>query len=394
MVGELSVQRIRVAEIVGNAEGGGTKCVARIVRNLSNEHFDFLVVSPESPWLAEECARRGARYHPFPIASSRLSRGRYQELADILEREQPLIVSAHGTRAAWYAVRTLSGRFRPKLMYSEHLFSFDARRGVARLPWTFVERSICRHADAMATACGANADIAVTRGWIGPDRIVMRHYGVELDEFAEQARGRLARADLGIADDVPLIGTVGRLIPQKGMRYLLDAATRVLLHHPRAVFVIVGDGELRSSLEEHARLAGISNNVRFLGADRKPWRILANCDVIAFASLFEGLPQTCIEALSIGMPVVATRLKGTAELVTPESNGLLVPARDARALADGISRLLADRGLARRLGDAAPSAVTEYTTERMAERFERAYEMLAAEAVPGHASSALLRGTA
>ncbi len=372
------MQRIRILEIVGNADGGGTKCVSRIVQHLDPERFEILVISPASPWLAEVCARHRARYLPLPISNSRLNLKQYRELAEIVARERPDIVSAHGTRAAWYVLRALGGiGQKPKLMYSEHLFSFDARRSVARFPWMLIERSICQHANAMAFACRENARLAESRGWIASERIAMRHYGIELDDFTGQARDRLTRTALGIPNDAPLIGTVGRLIPQKGMRYLLDAASRVIAQQPSAMLLIVGDGELREELESHSHRLGIHEHVRFVGAVRHPWRILANCDVIAFSSLFEGLPQTCIEALAIGMPVVATRMKGTSELIRSGQNGLLVPTRDARSLAGGILELLNDPELRRRFSEAGPSAVSEYRTEWMVARYRDVYERLA-----------------
>ncbi len=372
--------RIRVVEVVGNGEGGGTKCVARIVKHLDPMRFDFLVISPESPWLAEVCAQHHARYLPLPLLSSRLNPKTYREFARVLGKENADIVSAHGTRAAWYALRTFPKSMpRPKLMYSEHLFSFDARHGVARLPWKLLERYICRRADALATSSNANATTAESEGWIASERIAMRHYGVELEAFVEQARSRVARADLGISNDVRLVGTVGRLVPQKGMRYLLKAMVRVLAAQPNTVLLIVGDGELRTDLEARCRRLGIAGHVRFLGAHQEPWRILANCDVIAFSSLFEGLPQTCIEALAVGSAVVATRINGTAELIKSGQNGILVPPCDASALAEGILKLLNDPALPQSFRDRAPEAVGEYRTETMVARFEDAYRSLYAQ---------------
>src|SRR5258708_38274805 len=129
-----------------------------------------------------------ARNLPLPIYSSRLNPKTYRDLAQVLTQEQPDIVSAHGTRAAWYVLRALRlSSVTPRVMYNEHLFSFDARRGVMRLPWIAVERYLCGHVDALATSCAANARRAEASHWIDSQRIVMRHYGIDLDDLRRQA---------------------------------------------------------------------------------------------------------------------------------------------------------------------------------------------------------------
>src|SRR5215472_18262019 len=112
------MQRIRVIEIVGNGEGGGTMCVSRIASNLDPERYEITVISPEAAWLADICAEHRAHYRPLPLLSSRLSRTTDAKLALLLTEIQPDIISAHGTRAAWYALRALkSTSVRPYFVY-------------------------------------------------------------------------------------------------------------------------------------------------------------------------------------------------------------------------------------------------------------------------------------
>jgi glycosyltransferase involved in cell wall biosynthesis len=371
---------IRVVEIVGNGEGGGTKCLARIIRHLPPSQFAFTVVAPEAAWLAEVCAQHGADYHPLPLLDKRIDTRRMAELTAILQAAQPDIVNGHGTRAAWFAshvLRRISRR--PALIYSEHLFSFDAREGMKRLPWIAIERYICRHADALATSCGANARLAESRGWVRAENIAMRHYGIELEVYRDQAAHPIARQELGIPQDVPLVGTVGRLVPQKGLRYWLDAAALVTHELAAAHLLIVGDGELRAALEQQARQLGLGDRVHFLGAHTAPWRILAACDIVAFSSLFEGLPQTGLEALSAGMPLVATRMNGTEEIIRSGWNGELVPPRDAPSLAAAMLALLRDPAARARMRTVGPRSVEDYHTDVMIARFRATYERLHAQ---------------
>lgn len=371
------MRRIQLVEIVGNAEGGGTKCVARIVSHLDPRRYEVTVISPLAPWLAEVCRQRGASYRPLPLLSSRIKPATYANLTKILAEVQPDIISAHGTRAAWYTLRAMPKLARPpRFMYSEHLFSFDARQGIMQWPWISLEGTICRRAQMVATGCEANARYVESRGWKRPDEIAMRHYGIELDEFMEQARGRISKHDLGLPEDTPLVGTVGRLVAQKGLRYWLDAAASILDVMPQARFIIIGDGELRGQLEQHCARLRIDRQVRFLGADKQPWRILAACDVVAFSSLWEGLQQTAVEALAAGVPTVATRHKGTIEYIRPGWNGLLVAPRDAHALANAILYMLRDPALREHFAARGPQSVAAYRTETMIARFDAAYETL------------------
>jgi glycosyltransferase involved in cell wall biosynthesis len=290
----------------------------------------------------------------------------------------PAIVHAHGTRAAWLAIRSLPGKTRaPALIYSEHLFSMDARRGPLTAPWRLIERSICRRAAFITTSCAANAERIVRSGWAPPEQIALRHYGVDQAAIRAQAAKEFDRSELGAPDDALVVGAVGRLIPQKGFTYLLRAMQRVVARHPKARCVLVGDGPLRAALEEESRALGLEDTVRFLGARLEPWATLAHCDVIALPSLFEGLPLALMEALTVGAPVVTTRAGGADELLIDGQNGLLAPTRDASALADALTRALGDPALRAAFRAAGPPSVASYDLAPIAARIAEIYERAA-----------------
>jgi glycosyltransferase involved in cell wall biosynthesis len=142
---------------------------------------------------------------------------------------------------------------------------------------------------------------------------------------------------------------------------------------------LIGDGELRPRLEKRCQQLGLTQHVHFLGAHPQPWRILANCDVIALPSTHEGLPLTGLEALAVGKPVVASQLHGTAEIIRSGYNGLLVPSRDATALADAILRLLRDPDLRERLASRGPDSVAAYGADAMNANFDALFQTLYAK---------------
>ncbi|MGH2793469.1 MAG: GNAT family N-acetyltransferase [Actinomycetota bacterium] len=196
--------------------------------------------------------------------------------------------------------------------------------------------------------------------------------GIDLERFDPAAVpaeriGKL-RAELGIGEGAVVVGAVGRLVAEKGYRELFEAAARVRVAHPDAVFLIVGgaDPEKWDSIpademagaREHAIFAGHRDDVRDL---------MALMDVFVLASWREGLPRSAIEAAAMGKPLVLTDIRGCREVAREGVEGFLVPPRDAERLAGAIEQLVADEGLRERLGGAARERALERFDERKVE---------------------------
>lgn len=212
-------------------------------------------------------------------------------------------------------------------------------------------------------------------------------YGVNPQEFRPdplaqaQVRAELAaQPGLNFTPNAPLVLGLGRLVAKKGFGVLLDAWPQVLERHPQALLTLVGYGDLRAALERQATDLGIAGRVHFAGQleRARAAAYLAAADVFALPIVrdqgADGLPNVLLEAMGAGRPVVASRVAGVPDVLVDGCHGLLVPDRDPAALAGAISRLLADRPLAARLGAAARQRITaELTWEQTAWRFEAAY---------------------
>jgi glycosyltransferase involved in cell wall biosynthesis len=196
---------------------------------------------------------------------------------------------------------------------------------------------------------------------IGPvgDRIRTIRNGVDPRRYEAGGDRALLGREIDVDPTSPLLLTVGRLTEQKGHRYLLEAAVQVLRSRPDACLLLVGEGELRESLADSARRAGIADRVRFLGVRDDVPRLLASTDVFVLPSVWEGLSVALLEAMAAAKPIVATDVSGTREAMVPGETGEVVPPRDAGALARAIERLLADPERGRVLGHAARERVTE-----------------------------------
>jgi len=195
---------------------------------------------------------------------------------------------------------------------------------------------------------------------------------------AERRRGEL-RAELQVGD-APLVGIVARLVPIKAHDVFLAMAARVRQTYSTAVFVIVGDGELRTSLEQRAVDLGLAGAVRFLGWRADIDRLYADIDVVVLTSRNEGSPVALIEAMAAGVPVVSTEVGGVADVVQHGATGLLAPMDDDAALARHVVTLLGDRDLGRRMGQRGRAIVAAtYSADRLVSDIEALYEELLTE---------------
>jgi glycosyltransferase involved in cell wall biosynthesis len=200
-----------------------------------------------------------------------------------------------------------------------------------------------------------------TRVGLDPRRTVQIGNGVDVHRFvppSDETRRTLRRRLLGDgAHEVPICCTVARLTAQKGLDVLVEAAAilRERRGGPPARFLVVGDGELRETLERRIAELGVSDTVELVGP-RPPEEIpgwLAIADVFVLPSHYEGLSLAVMEAMATGLPVVISRVSGSAELVPTADDGRIVPPGDAACLADAVGELLADAGLRETLGQRA-----------------------------------------
>lgn len=194
--------------------------------------------------------------------------------------------------------------------------------------------------------------------------------GVDVRRFAPRPDDGRLRGQWGVPRSAQLLGVVARLNRQKGHEVLIDAMVDVWLAVPDAYLVIVGTGELDGDLRAQAERVGADGRIVFAGHSTEPEAVMNALDVAVLPSLFEGMPLTAIEALAAGVPIVATAVGGTPEVLEDGVSGLLVPPRDRFALAQAIASLLRDSercvsmgtaGRKRALADHDQSAMVERT---------------------------------
>jgi glycosyltransferase involved in cell wall biosynthesis len=215
-------------------------------------------------------------------------------------------------------------------------------------------------------------------GIASPEKFAIIHSGVMLDDLVNKSIDiKAKKKELGIPPGYNVVGTIGRLVPIKGYKYLISAAKKIVEEFDKTVFVIVGDGYLKLELEKYAEAIGVRKNIIFTGWRSDSSDILYLFDIFVLPSLNEGMGRVIIEAMALGKPVVASSVGGILDLIEDGGNGILVPPRDSDALGKAILQLIRNKDLAEALGNNGKTMVyPEFDISVMLKKIEGLYESL------------------
>jgi glycosyltransferase involved in cell wall biosynthesis len=362
------------------------------------------VVAPWHPLVARAPVEQGVRFHFYKYAPVRALNvfGYAAALrADVKLRGAALAAAPLALAAGWFAALRVARRYRATVMHGHWLVpggftawsAAPARAHVVSLhgsdvylaetfgPARRAARLVLERSGAI-TAC--SADLARRAIGLGADpaKIEVVPYGVDAERFRPKPEERASlRARLGVAGGALLAFSAGRLVRKKGFEHLLDAWA-LMRDDPPPLLAIAGDGDLRDELRDRARQAGITDRVRFLGnlSQDEVASHLGAADIVVVPSVkddsgnVDGLPNIVLEALAAGPAVIATAAGGIGTVVEHENTGLVVPERNAEAIAAAVRRTSADPALRARLGESARRMVeTRFGWGHVAERFEAAY---------------------
>jgi glycosyltransferase involved in cell wall biosynthesis len=312
------------------------------------------------------------------------------ELYQLLRRLRPDIVHTHTPKPGIYG--RLGGRAArvPVVVNTVHGLYATAEDSWARRAAVYgVERLAAGCSDAELVQNEEDlATLATLR--VPADRLHLLGNGIDLNRFApgpkaRAARGRI-RAEWGVDDTTVVVGAVGRLVFEKGYGELFAAAEQLRRRCPEVTVVVAGPSEPEKAdgIGPEALAAAESSGVRFLGHRSDVEDLYAACDVYVLASHREGFPRSAMEAAAMRLPVVATDIRGCRQVVEDGSTGLLVPPRNAAALADAVARLAGDPALRATMGSAAVAkAEREFDQRQVIAKTLAVYEELLQRKAPG-----------
>jgi glycosyltransferase involved in cell wall biosynthesis len=251
--------------------------------------------------------------------------------------------------------------------------------GVGRL-----NRALTPLTDAFIAVAQDHAQFLINWEGFPRDRVFMIPNGVDTERFRPNPALRAPfRQSLQVPDDAPLVGIVAALREEKNHRQFLAAARDVLRLHPDTRFIIVGDGPMRSAIEQEINDLGLKRFVHLLGTRSDTPEILAALDVFALTSKNEANPVSILEALSCGVPVVSPNVGSIHETVLDGKTGFLTKPGSSEETADAIVRLLGNRTLADALGQNGREHVCQsWSLAAMVTGYERLITMLYNDKVP------------
>lgn len=364
--------------IDGLEYGGGERTFLQLIQGLPGELYDIHVATSPEGEFVKVLTGIGIDVVPLDL-QDRGNISNIKVLSEVIKEKRIDIVHSQGARADFFtrlAARGLKPKVKIVNTVAMPVIGYDVgilRKGVYRFFDWFSERYV----DRFIAVSDVLKETLVTRYGIDPFKVIRIYNGIELGEYHPDDSGESSekiRREFTIEEDLFVIGAVGRMVWQKGFKYLLKSFPEIMKVCPRSKLLIVGDGPLRKELEDLSKERGIRDNVIFAGFRSDIKEILSAVDVFAVPSLREGFPMVTLEAMAMAKPIIATRIDGIIEQITDGVDGILVPPKDPSALTEAVVKVLNDQELARSMGMSARKKVErEFSIEKMVAETEEVY---------------------
>ena len=347
--------------------GGQNQVLLTVLGLRARGHRAALVAHPEGELRRR--AAEGPDLLPLAPRTEMDLRAAWQ-LSQLMRRLQPDVVHAHDAHGVAMTALALSlggSALHSRFLATRRVDFHIGKNAFSRWKYQQVERFIC--------ASSFIRTMLISDG-IPADHTILVYEGIDLERVSA-APPLNVHKEFRLPHDAPVVGNVAALVPHKGQRYLVDAVALVLQRVPDARFLIVGEGELEGALQRQIKRLHLEKHVILTGFRPDVLSLHKSFDLFVMSSVTEGLGTSALDAMACGRPVVATRAGGLSEVVVDGDTGMLVPVRDAAALAKGISCLLQDPALRDRYGKGALArARSTFNADRMVDETLLTYDHL------------------
>lgn len=343
-----------------------------MIPRFDRDRFDVSLLSLRKKDLSEETLEA------LGIDITYLERGKFDPftlpaMLRLVDAKRIDILHLHGYGATTFG-RMVAARRRIPAILHEHANLTDT-------PWfqKVADRVLAPATDIALAVSQSTADFVSGARQIPRSKVKVVYLGVPMEEFSRErseAEVAAARRDLGVGSGEFAVGTVTRLHDSKGNSYLVEAAARVVRERPGTRFYLVGEGPLLGDLQAQATSLGLGDRFVFAGFRRDVAGTLSAFDLSVFPSLWEGTPITAFEALAMGKPIVATDADGLLDILTGDRDAVIVPKRNAEALADKIVWAIDHPEARARLSAAARQTGRRYDIAAFVRKMEQLYELL------------------
>jgi glycosyltransferase involved in cell wall biosynthesis len=361
--------------------GGAQRVVLHTATALDREEFEVALAWGPGDYLDDEAAaipdleRILVPTLVRPVAPISDLRS-LTALRSAIRSFRPQVVHTHSSKAG------ILGRVAARLekvpaVHTVHGFGFTPLQSAPKyLFFRAAERMMAGLTDQFVTVSEADRSRGIEIGLFKPENARVIRAAIDLERFRRGGDGEAVRERLGVPAGVPLVTQIGNFKPQKAPLDFVRVAFAVHGKHPEVWFVMVGDGPLQPAAEELARDLGVAHQMVFSGWWDDVPGLLATTSVSVLTSRHEGLPCSVVESLAAGVPVVATAVDGTVEVVRSGNNGILAAAGDVAGLADAVCRLVADPALRKRMSGAAREGLGEFDLDLMVRQQEDLYRWM------------------
>ena len=362
--------RVRVVHVVETMElGGMERMIATLVRATDPKVFEVQVLCMKAVGVVGDALQRDG----FPVHFARLVRGSsdmlgFLPMARTLRELRPDVVHTHNTPALLFAATGAWLAGVHHIVHTEH-----GRKFPDFLRYMVAERVASCVVNHVVGVSNTVTDALHRYEWIPRRKLCTIANGVEPAVRAREGQSEHLTEMLNVPTGARLVGTIGRLVWEKGLSHLLNGWPSVLSAEPTAILLVTGEGPDRAALEAQTVSLGIGDSVRFLGARTDVSAVLAVLEVFVMPSVSEGLPMALIEAMAAKVPIVATDVGGMPHALDNGDAGLVVPSADQVALATAIIRLLRN---AEERSQLAAAAAFRFESHFTARAMARAYESL------------------
>ncbi len=340
--------------------------------------YEVHVVASPYGSFKEELEQEGVICHDIPFVRSPFSLKNIKaffELKRLLESEKFCLIHVHTPIPAWIGRLAAKLTKQHPVLYTAHGFHFF--KGAPLHYWLFfypAEWIASRWTDGLIVINLEDLERAKGFGLIeGKNLFFVHGVGVDIKNYSQNPieRGKVRR-ELGIEENSVVVTCVAEFIKRKNHEFLLEAWKSLREKTKNATLILVGEGELRKKLENKVKMQNL-NNVMFLGFRKDIPRILQATDIAVLPSKQEGLPKAIMEAMASGIPVVATDVRGSRDLVDNGVTGFLVKLGDVKDFANKLLILIENPDLRKQMGNAAREKIKEYSLEKVLEEMKEIY---------------------
>lgn len=351
--------KINILHIYQNSQIGGIQQqILSLIKEYDRELFNpvFCCLGPKKEMMQEieklgiDCVSLNReKYH-------RISPGIVPDLYRLIKKRRIHIVRTHKYRSNFYG-RPAARLAGVPVISSEHNIYLDKE---LRLSRRLINKLLSGITDKMVAVSEAIRNDIIKYDRVNPSKVLVMRNGVDTERFNGMTDPSDVRKEFSLKEEDIILGFIGRLVLNKGLKYLIDTVAILKKEVKNLKLFIVGKGGLMDELKDMAKKNNVHENVIFTGERRDIPAMLSCFDIFIMPSIKEGLPNALLEAMASGKPVVATDIGGIPEVIKNGTNGLLVPPHDPGSLAEAIRSLIENKSLAKKTGQAARKFIEEH----------------------------------